>query len=110
MPPPARAIHTPSYACTRERSPSTTLTLTITVSPGPKSGISLLAVSLVICSCSIVFNRFMAVLRRRRRARGAQAAGLFRVGGVLLERNRLVTRLSGLWFSGFGTGRPKENQ
>src|ERR1700730_5594545 len=34
-----RAITTPSYACTRSRSPSTTLTCTTTVSPGLKSGI-----------------------------------------------------------------------
>src|SRR4030081_1181803 len=33
-----RAITTPSYACTRSRSPSTTLTCTTTVSPGLKSG------------------------------------------------------------------------
>src|SRR3982074_65653 len=32
------AITTPSYACTRSRSPSTTLTCTTTVSPGLKSG------------------------------------------------------------------------
>src|SRR5262245_23904819 len=44
----------------RLRSPSTTLTLTSTVSPGPKSGISLPAESLAICSCSISSIRFMA--------------------------------------------------
>ena len=34
------AMTTPSYACTRSRSPSTTFTCTTTVSPGLKLGIS----------------------------------------------------------------------
>src|SRR5436190_21184884 len=52
---------------------------------------SLPALSFSICSCSICFNRFMAILRRRRRARGAQAAGSNGVGELLLESFGLVT-------------------
>src|SRR4029453_1220433 len=55
----------------RVRSPSTTLTLTRTVSPGAKSGISLPAESLAICSCSSSLIRCMGILRRQRRGRRA---------------------------------------
>src|SRR4051794_7237337 len=55
------AITMPSKACTRFLSPSTTLTFTMTVSPGAKSGIS--RFSRLISSCSIVWIRFMVVLR-----------------------------------------------
>ncbi len=51
------AITTPSNACTRLRSPSTTLTLTTTVSPAANSGISLPKRAISSCSnCSIKFT------------------------------------------------------
>src|SRR5258706_1636759 len=49
------AITTPSNACTRFLSPSTTFTLTSTVSPDSKSGMVL--PSRLISSCSIVLMR-----------------------------------------------------
>src|SRR5450759_3895120 len=54
------AMTTPSYACTRLRSPSTTLTFTITVSPGANTGTVL--PRRVISSCSSLSIRFMSRL------------------------------------------------
>src|SRR2546430_15621855 len=49
-------ITTPSYACTRLRSPSTTLTLTTIVSPGANSGIVLPKRAISSCSsCEMMF-------------------------------------------------------
>src|ERR1700736_6210986 len=61
MPAFLRAMHTPSKAWTRSRSPSTTLTLTRTVSPGRKSGTARRASSLLTSSWSSVCIRFMAL-------------------------------------------------
>src|SRR5690606_25211864 len=41
MPPPSRAMQTPSKACRRSRVPSTTFTHTFRLSPGPNSGMFL---------------------------------------------------------------------
>src|SRR5258708_22189089 len=54
-----RAMHTPSKAWIRSRSPSTTLRLTRTVSPGLKSGTGRLASSLLTSSWSSVCIRFI---------------------------------------------------
>src|SRR5262245_41446390 len=48
------AMTTPSYACTRSRSPSRTLTCTTTVSPGPRSG-TLRFMERDSSSCMILF-------------------------------------------------------
>jgi hypothetical protein len=55
----ARAMQTPSNACTRVRSPSITLTPTRSVSPGRNSGTGLSLVSASIASRSRVSIRFI---------------------------------------------------
>src|SRR5205814_4736504 len=57
-----RAMHTPSNACTRVRSPSITLTPTRSVSPGRNSGTGLSLVSASIASRSRVSIRFIGLL------------------------------------------------
>src|SRR3954467_11081769 len=54
-------MQTPSKACTRSRSPSTTFTLTFTVSPGRKSGSLEVSASLATCASSILVKVLMSV-------------------------------------------------
>src|ERR1700681_4285537 len=54
-------MHTPSNACVRLRSPSTTFTETRSVSPGIKSGTARMAVRRAICSASNCWIMFMAM-------------------------------------------------
>src|SRR3954469_172274 len=54
-------MQTPSKACTRSRSPSTTFTLTFTVSPGRKSGSLAVSFSLATCASSILVRVLMSV-------------------------------------------------
>src|ERR1700686_5113486 len=73
-------MQTPSYACTRERSPSTTLTLTITVSPGPNFGISLPADNFSNCSFSSCWMRFMVDSPSAARPSRGMRAGCASIG------------------------------
>jgi hypothetical protein len=59
MPRLERAMHRPSKAWIRERSPSFTCTFTRSVSPGAKAGMVLASVSFAICSASSVWMMFM---------------------------------------------------
>src|SRR5919204_6328853 len=77
----------------RARSPSTTLTLTSTVSPGPKSGISLPAESLAICSCSSSWIRFMANSPSAALLRRARLPIFARVG-ALYDRTAYLSSLA----------------
>src|SRR5207342_1658349 len=79
------AMTTPSYACTRLRSPSTTLTLTMTVSPGENAGIVLLRRAISSRSrVSMMFMlRFLSLLSLDQRfARRGREPALFDVSGA----------------------------
>src|SRR5688500_6516593 len=65
-------MQTPSNACRRSRSPSTTLTLMRSVSPGPKFGIWRPSTSFSTCSFSSVCRRFIVSTPRIRHARARQ--------------------------------------
>src|SRR4029453_3835439 len=82
------AITTPSYACTRLRSPSTTFTLTTTVSPLEKSGIAL--PNRFISSFSGWLIKSMAMLLRsvHRARETACSYGIARSGREKRERRR----------------------
>src|SRR6185295_19925646 len=69
-------MQTPSKACTRSRSPSTTFTLTFNVSPGRKSGSFAVSFSLATCASSIFVRVLILVFLSSRTLQS-----LFLVGG-----------------------------
>src|ERR1044072_7464808 len=72
-------MHTPSKACTRSRSPSTTFTLTFRVSPGRKSGSFAVSFSLATCASSIFVRVLISVFLSSRTLMSQWS--LFLVGG-----------------------------
>src|SRR5580704_7727458 len=83
-----RAITTPSYACTRSRSPSTTLTCTTTVSPGLNSG-TLRVMRRLSRSWIILFMSLTSILFRGRSG-GRQLIQYARLLGRELPRRNQV--------------------
>src|SRR6266511_4876367 len=71
------AITTPSYACTRLRSPSTTFTLTMTVSPGANAGIVLPRRAISSCSSfAMMSTSFLRFADQRSAHRHSSARSL----------------------------------
>src|SRR5689334_8253698 len=81
MPAFLRAMQTPSKACTRSRSPSTTFTLTFTVSPGRKSGSFAVSFSLATCAASIFVRVVISVFLSSRTLVSETLGPLFLING-----------------------------
>src|SRR5690349_16971075 len=74
-------MQTPSKACTRSRSPSTTFTLTFTVSPGRNSGSFAVSFSLATCASSIFVRVVISVFLSSRTLVSETLGSLFLING-----------------------------